>query len=156
MISKIKSFLFEKQGATDAAKHSAEELHIAAAALLLEAGMLDGELAETERAETARLVRARFELSEEETALIMEDAEARAANAVDIHQFLRVLVANFDHEEQVQLIEMLWEVVYADGVVHDYEANLVRRVTGMTGVSDRESGAARKRAQAKAEAKGSA
>ena len=43
---------------------------------------------------------------------------------------------------------MLWTVALADGVIHDYEANLVRRVCGLLYVSDRESGEARKRAQA--------
>ena len=41
---------------------------------------------------------------------------------------------------------MLWEVAYADGELHDYEANLMRRVTGLLFVSDQESGEARKRA----------
>ena len=43
-------------------------------------------------------------------------------------------------------MEMLWEVAYADGELHDYEASLIRRVTGLLHVSDRDSGAARKRA----------
>jgi uncharacterized tellurite resistance protein B-like protein len=43
------------------------------------------------------------------------------------------------------IIEMLWEVVYADGVLHDYEANLLRRIGGLIYVSDRDRGAARKR-----------
>jgi len=45
----------------------------------------------------------------------------------------------------VMLVEMLWDVVYADGELHDYEANLMRRVAGLLHVSDQESGAARKR-----------
>ena len=43
------------------------------------------------------------------------------------------------------MIEMLWKVVYADGNLHDFEANLVRRICGLIYVSDRESGDARKR-----------
>ena len=43
------------------------------------------------------------------------------------------------------MIEMLWEVAYADGILHDFEANLIRRATGLLHVSDRESGVARKR-----------
>ena len=41
---------------------------------------------------------------------------------------------------------MMWDVACADGVIHDFEANLVRRVAGLIHVSDRDSGAARKRA----------
>ena len=52
-------------------------------------------------------------------------------------------------EERVKIIEMLWEVAYADGVVHHYEANLIRRINGLLYVSDRDSGAARKRVAAR-------
>jgi uncharacterized tellurite resistance protein B-like protein len=47
------------------------------------------------------------------------------------------------------VIEMLWEVAYADGRLHDYEASLLRRVTGLLYVSDRDSGEARKRVLAR-------
>ena len=53
---------------------------------------------------------------------------------------------NFDHDEQVMLIELLWSVAYADGAVDAHEAALIRKIVGMTGVTDRESGEARKRA----------
>jgi uncharacterized tellurite resistance protein B-like protein len=43
------------------------------------------------------------------------------------------------------MIEMLWEVVYADGELHDLEASLLRRVGGLLYVSDRDRGAARMR-----------
>ena len=44
------------------------------------------------------------------------------------------------------MIEMIWEVVYADGELHDYEDSLLRRIAGLIYVSDRDRGAARKRA----------
>jgi uncharacterized tellurite resistance protein B-like protein len=47
------------------------------------------------------------------------------------------------------MIEMLWEVAYADGKVHDFEASLVRRVSGLIHVSDRDSGTARKKVLAR-------
>ena len=149
MIDRLKRFLFDREGKSDSGKHTPDELHIAAAALLLEAAMLDGDVGAVEKQRTEELVRARFDLSEEDTALIMDHAETKARDAVDIYGYLRVLISNFDHDEQVELIEMLWDVVCADGEIHDHEANLVRRVTGMTGVTDRESGAARRRAMTK-------
>ena len=49
----------------------------------------------------------------------------------------------------MRLIEKMWEIVYADGVLDDYEANLLRRVAGLIYVPDRESGAARQRVLAR-------
>jgi len=47
------------------------------------------------------------------------------------------------------MIEMLWEVAYADGSLHDFESNMLRRVAGLLYVTDRESGDARKRVVAR-------
>ena len=150
MIAKLKAFLFEREGRSETGgKHDADELHLAAAALLLEAALLDGSLDQVEIDAVTRLVRERFALDEEATALIMTEAEKKARDAVDIHSFLRVLMSNFDPDEQLELIEMLWDVICADGEIHDFESNLVRRVVGMSAVSDRDSGTAKKKAMAK-------
>ena len=57
--------------------------------------------------------------------------------------------AAYEACERVELVEMLWEVVYADGRVDPFEANLLRRIGGLIYVSDRERGAARKRVAAR-------
>ncbi len=150
MIAKLKEFLFDREGRSETGgKHEADELHLAAAALLLEAALLDGSLDDVEREAVTRLVQARFDLSDEDTTLIMTEAEKKARDAVEIHSFLRVLISNFDPEEQRELVGMLWDVICADGEIHDFESNLVRRVVGMSAVTDQESGAAKKQAMAK-------
>ena len=50
------------------------------------------------------------------------------------------------------MVEMLWEVVLADGILHAYEDQLLRRIGGLIYVDDRERGAARKRVAARIEA----
>ena len=52
-------------------------------------------------------------------------------------------------DEVSRVIEMAWEVAYADGELHDHEANLLRRLGGLLYVSDRERGDARKRVLAR-------
>jgi uncharacterized tellurite resistance protein B-like protein len=92
------------------------------------------------------LVAERFELDAEEGDSLIEAAEARVAESVQLHGFTRVIKSAFSQEERIELMEMLWEVVYADGELHHYEANLMRRLAGLMQVSDRDAGAARKRA----------
>jgi len=127
-------------------QHTIDELHLAAAVLLVETARMDDTIGDDERGVIVDLVRARFELSEDEVSSVVELADEVAHNAVELSQFTRRIRDGFDHDERVEMIEMLWRVVYADGVVHDHEANLLRRVAGLLYVSDRESGAARKRA----------
>ena len=56
---------------------------------------------------------------------------------------------HYDHADRLAVMEMLWEVVYADGRLHAYEANLIRRVGGLLHITDRERGEARKRVLAR-------
>ncbi|MFQ5773080.1 MAG: TerB family tellurite resistance protein [Kiloniellaceae bacterium] len=147
VINRFKALFVDRGGASAApgARLGAEEFQVAAAALLVEAAHMDDEFDARERAKILDLVTARFGLSREESESLLEAAEARVAQASHLLGFTRVVKQAFSHEERVELLEMLWEVAYADGELHDFEASLVRRVTGLLHVSDHESGAARKR-----------
>ncbi|MDE0780996.1 MAG: TerB family tellurite resistance protein [Alphaproteobacteria bacterium] len=121
------------------------DLQLASAALLTEAARMDDDFGADEQAVVIRLLRARFSLSENEVAALMAAADKASSESVELYGFTREIKDAFDHDQRIQMIEMLWEVVYADGEVHDHEANLLRRVAGLIYVSDRESGDARKR-----------
>lgn len=129
----------------DPGQHTIDELHLAAAVLLIETARMDDTIGDDERGVIVDLVRGRFELTAEEVSSVVELADEVAENAVELSRFTSRVRDGFDHDERVEMVEMLWRVVYADGVVHDHEANLLRRVAGLLYVSDRESGAARKR-----------
>ena len=131
------------------ARHSFEERQLAAAALMVEAASLDRDFGPLERAKIKDLVEARFSLSPDEAEDLLSEAERMAAESVQWQGFTRAIKDGFDHGERIELIEMLWEVVYADGELHDYEASLLRRITGLLYVPDRESGEARKRVLAR-------
>ncbi|MFQ6016841.1 MAG: TerB family tellurite resistance protein [Kiloniellaceae bacterium] len=148
MINRLKALFVDRGGAPAAAasRHGADELRVAAAALMVEAAQMDDEFDARERAKISELVTGRFGLSREESESLLEAAEKRVAASSQIFGFTRIVKEAFTHDERVELIEMLWEVAYADGELHDFEASLMRRVTGLLHVSDRESGAARKRA----------
>ena len=79
----------------------------------------------------------------------MAAAEEAAADRVELHTITKTVRNHFSEEERVKMIEMLWEVVYSDGDLDDFEANMMRSVTGLLYVSDRESGDARKRVLAR-------
>ncbi len=145
MMNRLKALLTEPSEPADAA-HSQDELHLAAAALLVEAARMDETVDAEELARIGELVRWRFSLSEEETADLIAEAERVTEDSVQLYRFTRVVRDAFSDDERVQLIEMLWDVACADGEVHDLEASLLRRICGLLNVSDRESGAARKRA----------
>lgn len=126
-----------------------DELHLAAAVLLVEAAYMDGHFGGDEEVAIERILRERFGLSVDDAAGMIEAAEKEVRTSAEIWRFARTVKDQLSEEERVEIIEMLWEVAYADGVLHPYEANLLRRVSGLIYVPDRASGEARKRVMAK-------
>jgi len=125
------------------------DLQLAAAALLVEAAVMDGHFDDDERTVVLNLLEQRFELSGEDAQNLLDEAEAAIAEANELYTLTRTVKERFDQDQRIELIEMLWEVAYADDEVHDYEANLIRRLSGLLYVSDRDSGEARKRVAAR-------
>lgn len=152
MLNKIVDFFKSEADSQKSGPHEERELHIAAAAMLIEAAMTDGQVDSVERARIGVLIERHFGVPRADVAQILDESEAKAQAAVDIYSFLRVVNEHFDHDERITLVEMLWDVVYADGDLHDNEANLIRRVSSMLGLTDVESGQARKRVLARREA----
>lgn len=134
-------------GDADAARDAGgeDDVRVAAAALLVEAACMDGKVDSQERRVIAAVLAAHFGLGAEEAAALLAAAEKAVEGTEQIYAFTRVIKDSFSEDERVRMIEMLWEVAYADGTLHDYEANLVRRICGLIYVPDRLSGAARKR-----------
>ena len=148
MMDRIKA-LFAGVDSEETERRSAEELHLAAAALMVEAACMDGNFDDDERATVARLLRERFDLSDLEARTLMEEAEQRVADSGQLYAFTRVVKDRYSPEERIGMIEMLWEVVLADGNVDAFESNLIRRVGGLIFVSDHDRGDARKRVMAR-------
>jgi len=145
MINRIKALLTFTPDTKGGASGGQVDKQLAAAALMVEAARMDSHFDDTERATIARLLQRRFGLSPTETQTLIDEAARAQDDANQLLRFTRTIKDNFDEDERVTLIEMLWEVVYADGVLDDFEANLLRRVGGLLYVSDRDRGLARKR-----------
>ena len=121
-----------------------EGLKLAAAVLMVEAAWMDQSYDVSERRAIAAALRRHFHLNELETATLIETAERAQANATELSRFAKTIKEGYSAEQRIELIELLWEVVYADGELHDYEDNLMRRIGGLLYVPDHERGAARK------------
>lgn len=148
MIGRIREFL-AGAGQPAPGRRAVEELRLAAAALLVEAARMDGVFGESERATVRRLLEDRFALPADEANELLEMAEAETMRSTHLFGFTQTVKNGYAPEERVAMIEMLWEVAYADGELHHYEANLLRRVAGLIHVPDPVSGAARKRVLAR-------
>ena len=147
MIDRIKAFFGDRQGRGSApnGRHSPDELHFAAAVLMVEAARLDGNFEAAERAKISELLCDRFGLAADESEALIGYADTHQDENFQLLPYTRIVKERFDEQERIELLEMLWEVAYADGELHEYEDSLLRRIGGLIYVPDRERGAAKQR-----------
>jgi uncharacterized tellurite resistance protein B-like protein len=122
-------------------------LALAVAALLIEAARMDDSFDAAERAAIGRLLAEKFHLPPDEVQALISAAEHAVRHSTQVYPFTRQVCARLEPEARAHIIEMLWEVAYADGVLDPHEDMLLRRVAGLIAVSDRERMVARQRAR---------
>ncbi len=147
MIAALKKFISDPRVQDRAEdKDQSDVVESAAAALLVEAALADGSFDDTERTQIQDVLDHLFDLSENDIQTLIADAEQAVANSNQLYGFTRTVKDTLEYDRRVEMMQMLWEVVYADGQLDDFEANLVRRVSGLLYVTDQDSGRARKAA----------
>ena len=146
MLDRIKAFLM---GPSEAPTHNFGELPVAVVALLIRAATSDANFAEKERETIRRIAAEAFDLSPVDVDRLIAVAEGEEAQTMDLFRWAQAIKRAYGETARIALIEKMWEVVYADGELDDYEANLLRRVAGLIYVPDRESGQARQRVLAR-------
>ena len=113
-------------------------LRLATATLLIEVVRADHEEDLAENRAVFSQLKAFFELSEEETSLLVKEAEEEADHAVSLQTFTRNLHESLSVREKHAVIEMLWRVALADSHLDKHEDHLVRKVAGLLYVSHRD------------------
>ncbi len=128
----------EAGSALDCDALPAQDYKLAAAALLVHATQVDGHVDEAEHYKLRQLLRDHFEMKDPDIEEFIKLAECQERKAVDLYGFTRRLTKELDAEGRLEIIEMLWEIVYCDGVLHEYENFLVARVSDLLHVAPRE------------------
>jgi len=106
---------------------------------------MDDRFDRAERETIVRLLIERFDLGEAEAANLLAAAERAVDRSTQLFRFSQEITRTLGIEDRARIVEMLWEVAYADGVLDPLEDTLLRRVGGLIDVSDHERGAARLR-----------
>ena len=110
------------------AEQESHRLQLATAVLLIEVMQSDSDASEIEVAAVELLLRERFNLTTDELAQLMSLARSRQEAAHDLHAFTSQLHAAFDAAEKQRIVEMFWQVAYADGKLDDHEHHLMRKL----------------------------
>lgn len=122
-----------------------DDARVAVAALLVHMIRIDGTVTAEETATIRAALDRQFGLSGDDLDAVLAEAERRDDEAVDLYGFTSTLKLKLSEEERLDVIEMLWRAVFADGVVNELEDNMVWRTAELLGVSSRDRMVLRKR-----------
>jgi uncharacterized tellurite resistance protein B-like protein len=139
MLDSIRKFFNENVCASSEEQSATEHrLRLATAALLIEMMLQDDAEAEQEKQAVMTALREKFKLTLSETDELYELACKERKQATDYHQFTSLIAAHFSQSQKIRIIEYLWSVAYADGVLDKYEEHMVRRIADLIHVSHKD------------------
>jgi uncharacterized tellurite resistance protein B-like protein len=146
MFQAFKEFVSELTGGRkDPSRFEDGDYRLAAAALLVHVGMIDGNFSDVERAKLHTVLKRCFNLDDAAAEALIVQATVAEQEAVDLYHFTSQLNRSLDEEGRLRMVEMMWQVVYADHQVTEFEDNLVWRAADLLGVSQQERIALRER-----------
>jgi uncharacterized tellurite resistance protein B-like protein len=125
-------------GEVHPARFAESDYRLAAAALLIHAAAIDGNISELERDKLHAIIKRRFELDDQGTDELVAEATRAEEQAIDLYHFTSRLNRLLDEDGRRRVVEMMWEIVYADKRVTELEDNLIWRAADLLGISSRE------------------
>ena len=115
-------------------------------ALLVEAASIDGEIANDEKNQIENILIERLNLDKIVAEQILEQTISESEDQIEIWSKTQDIRKELDYEERLNILELMWEIVLVDDVLDVFEAQLMRRVSGLLYISDIDSGNCKKRA----------
>ncbi|MCA3218084.1 MAG: TerB family tellurite resistance protein [Burkholderiales bacterium] len=155
MLRALKQF-FDQNIVNDRSSEPEHALRLATAALLVEAVRIDGDRSAQERDVALRAVHEKFGLTAAQAEELLQLAEAEMAAANDYYQFTSLINQHFSQPQKERMVELMWQVAYADAALSAHELHLMRKVAGLLHVPDSAYIAAKMRARDAAGAAGAA
>jgi uncharacterized tellurite resistance protein B-like protein len=151
MFDRIVAFLKDlPSGDTGRDKPGADDPRIAAAALMYHVMDADGVRQDAEWERMKEILAESYDLSGEALDRLVIAGGKADEEAVDLYTFTSVLKRHLDAEQRVEFIGLMWEIVFADGELHELEDNTIWRIAELIGVDRRDRVLERQKAQAQA------
>ena len=140
MLKSLKVF-FERS-VQDSADHNRSGLHnrvdLAAAVLMIEISLADSSIDNEELAVIKTALIDHFNIAAEQVDELIELARREVDLAVSLHDFTRMLNNNLGASEKIRIIELLWQVAFADAVLDKYEEYYIRKIADLLYISHKD------------------
>jgi len=135
MLDGLRQFIHEMVSSRHAANFSESDYRLAATALLIHVMALDGTPSEPGRRKLHALIERNFGLDTDAADELIASAGAVEGDAVDLDELTSVIVRFLDEEGRKRIVAMMWEMVFVDGKVSEFEDSVVWRACELLGVS---------------------
>lgn len=110
-------------------------LQLATAVLLVEVMRADPAITAAEEAATLSALRQKFALADDELAELMLLAQQTAKGANDYFSFTSRMNEQFSQAQKIHVVELMWQVAYADGHLDANENHLINKIAGLLHVT---------------------
>jgi len=134
MLNVIKSFFSDLAQAEEPETFVHSRKQLAQAALMYHVVAADGVVRPEEKQRLKDILASEYDLSETETERLVQDGKEADAEAIDLYGFTSILRRSLDEEERLTIVENLWEMVFADGELHELEDHTLWRIAELLGV----------------------
>ncbi len=131
MFEGIRSFVAELLGSEGERPFEENDYRMAATAILVHVADADGAIDPRERDRLRAIIMERFGLDGGDAGRLIAQAQLSEAEAVDLDGFVAVLRRTLDADGRLKLVEMMWDLVYADGAPLEVEDSVVFRIGQM-------------------------
>lgn len=148
MFERFRSFLENLAGnGTD--KIAPDDPRIAVMALCIQVMEADGEILDSERRKVRSMIKEYYHLDDAAIDALIKAGETAESQAIDFFRFTSDIKRHFSEEQRIDLVGMLWEIVYSDGKRSEMEDHVIWRIADLLGVSGRDRVLKRQEAAAK-------
>jgi len=146
----MKRFIKKFFGEKSSNKENQDEINSsvieeAVVVLLLRAASIDGKKDEQEIEAIKRLIIKQFNYDEEKANMLITSASEKEENSADLFEWSKIINDHYDLDSKKIVFSMMCEIICADGLIDPFESNLIRRLSGLLYISDKDAGAIKKK-----------
>ena len=127
-------------------KEVLSDKNLLVAALLIHAAKIDEHYTDLEKKIIKKALMDLNNISSDKAEDLIKDAERKEEEQNQILEFTRE-IKKYSMEFRLKIIEVIWKIVYSDGLSDNFESNLVRRICGLLYISDKDSGVIKNKIQ---------
>ena len=114
------------------------------ACVLVEAALVDNNFGNEEKNIIIKILQKQYKIKDIND--ILDNAIETCKESSDLITYTKKIKQNWPIEKRIEVIEMLWKVCLVDGVLEPYEDMLIRRISGLIYVDDKNRNLAKKNA----------